>query len=65
MTMDHDDVAVRDDLEPAERLRAIADILAEGVGRWRGDRQRLGVVEESSNDGLELSERARPDGTRG
>jgi len=63
--MDHDDVAVRDDLAPAERLRAIADILADGVHRWRDDRRRLGELSESSEDGLELSERPRPDGTRG
>ncbi len=65
MTMDHDDVAVRDDLAPAERLRAIADILAEGVGRWRDDRRRLGDLRQSSEDGLELSDLARPDGTLG
>jgi len=65
MTMDHDDVAVRDDLAPAERLRAIAGVLAEGVERWRDDRRRLGDLSESSADGLELSERARPDGMRG
>ncbi|TVQ64292.1 MAG: hypothetical protein EA378_00030 [Phycisphaerales bacterium] len=65
MTMDHDDVAVRDDLAPAERLRAIADILAEGVRRWRDDRRRVGVAPESPTDGLELSEPASPDGTRG
>ena len=63
--MDHDDVAVRDDLAPAERLRAIADILADGVHRWRDDRRRLGELSESSEDGLELSELVRPDGTRG
>ena len=63
--MDHDDVAVRDDLSPAERLRTIADILADGVHRWRDDRRRLGEVSESSEDGLELSEPDRPDGTRG
>jgi hypothetical protein len=65
MTMDHEDVAVRDDLAPGERLRAIAGILAEGVERWRDDRRRLGDLSESSADGLELSGRARPDGTRG
>ena len=63
--MDHDDVAVRDDLAPAERLLAIGDILADGVHRWRDDRRRLGELSESSEDGLELSELARPDGTRG
>lgn len=63
--MDHDDVAVRDDLAPAERLRAIADILADGVHRWRDDRRRLGELSESAEDGLELSGLARPDGTRG
>jgi len=63
--MDHDDVAVRDDLAPAERLLAISDILADGVHHWRDDRRRLGELSESSEDGLELSERSRPDGTRG
>jgi len=63
--MDNDDVAVRDDLAPAERLRAIADILAEAIRRWRSDRRRFGELSESSEDGLELSERPRPDGTRG
>jgi hypothetical protein len=63
--MDHDDVAMRDDLAPAERLRAIADILADGVHRWRDDRRRLGGLSNSSADGLELSEPPRPDGTHG
>jgi len=58
-------MAVRDDLAPAERLRAISDILAVGVHRWRDDRRRLGDLYESSEDGLELSEPARPDGARG
>ena len=63
--MDYDDVAVRDDLAPAERLRAIAEILAHELHRWRDDRRRLGELSDSSKDGLELSEPARPDGTRG
>lgn len=63
--MDHHDVAVCDDLAPTERLRAIADILAEDIGRRREDRRRLGDLSESSEDGLELSGPARPDGPRG
>lgn len=64
MTIDLDETAERDDLAPSQRLLAIASILADGVQRQRDDVRRRGDIlpeSERPEDGLELSEPARPD----
>lgn len=64
MTSDLDDTVGRDVLAPVQRLSTIASILAEGVRRQRKDARRRGDItqpKERAEDGLELSERARPD----
>jgi hypothetical protein len=59
MTIDHDEQVERDDLAPAQRLRIIAEIMAEGVRRRRNDDRRMGPVgdishhREREGDGLE------------
>ncbi|HRQ73337.1 MAG TPA: hypothetical protein PLU35_09950 [Phycisphaerales bacterium] len=44
MTIDLDEQVERDDLAPAQRLRIIAEILAEGVRRRRDDNRRMGEI---------------------
>lgn len=56
MTIDHDEQVERDDLAPAQRLRIIAEILAEGVRRRRNDSRRMGEIgphQEREDYGLE------------
>ena len=68
MTIDHDYTIERDDLAPTQRLMAIASILARGIERQRDDVRRRGDLlpdPERSEDGLELSQPARPDEGRG
>lgn len=58
----------RDDLAPTQRLMAIASLLARGIERQRDDGRRRGELSsdpERSEDGLELSQPARPDEGRG
>ncbi len=68
MTIDLQDQVERDHLAPAQRLHVIADILADGVRRLRGDARHIGEglpQHEAETTSLALSEPTGPCGGRG